>query len=97
MARASFHPFAERELLDAAQRYELESPGLGASFLDAAERCERAIIEHPRAGQVIAGDVRRRLVQTFPFALLYTVAPEGVRIVAVMNLKRRPMYWCGRE
>ena len=33
----------------------------------------------------------------FPYALLYTVKPDGIRILAVMNLKRRPAYWVGRE
>ena len=97
MVRASFHPLAERELIDAARYYEHESPGLGSLFLDAAERCELAIIEHPQAGPIIQGEVRRRLMRTFPYALLYTVSPLGVRILAVMNLRRRPMYWIGRE
>jgi len=97
MVRASFHPLAERELIDTARYYEHESPGLGSLFLDAAERCELAIIEHPQAGPIIQGEVRRRLMRTFPYALLYTVSPLGVRILAVMNLRRRPMYWIGRE
>ena len=97
MASASFHPLAERELIDAAQYYEHESPGLGSLFLDAAERCERAILEHPRAGSIVLGDVRRRIIQTFPYALLYTVSSLGVRMLAVMNLRRRPAYWLGRE
>lgn len=97
MGRASFHPLAERELNDAAKYYELESPGLGSLFLDAAERCENAIVEHPRAGIVVAHDIRRRLFQTFPYALLYKSTTDGVRIPAVMNLKRRPMYRAGRE
>ena len=25
------------------------------------------------------------------------IKPSGIRILAVMNLKRRPMYWVGRE
>ena len=97
MARASFHPLVKRELIDAAQYYEHESSGLGALFLDAAERCEQAIVEHPHAGAIVLGDVRRRLMQTFPYALLYTISSSDVRILAVMNLRRRPMYWVGRE
>ena len=88
MARASFHPLAERELIEAAQYYEHESLGLGSLFLDAAERCERAILDHPYAGTAIRGDVRRRILQTFPYALLYRVSSVGVRILAVMNLRR---------
>jgi hypothetical protein len=29
--------------------------------------------------------------------LLYKIKPSGMRILAVMNLKRRPTYWVGRE
>lgn len=58
MARATFHPLAERELIDAAQYYELESPELGASFLNAAKQCERAIIDHPQAGTPVTWDFR---------------------------------------
>ena len=97
MPRASFHPLAARELVDAARYYEIESPGLGGLFLDAAERCERAILEHPLAGCVVHSDVRRRLLRSFPYALLYKVKGESVRILAVMNLKRRPLYWASRE
>ena len=39
----SFHLLAERELNDAAQYYELKSPGLGAAFLAEVESCCDAI------------------------------------------------------
>jgi len=92
----SFHPLAERELNDAAQYYEMESTGLGAAFLGEVERCCVAIAEHPEAGRAIRGPVRRRLIARFPYAILYTLRPDVVRVVAVMNLKRRPGYWVGR-
>jgi plasmid stabilization system protein ParE len=92
----SFNPLAERELNDAAQYYELESPGLVAAFLGEVERCCASILEHPEAGRVIRGPVRRRLIARFPYAILYTLRPDLVRVVAVMNLKGRPGYWVGR-
>lgn len=97
MPRPTFHPLAARELVDAARYYESESPGLGESFLAAAEKCEHSIIEYPQAGTLVCGEVRRRLLRVFPYALLYTISPGRIRILAVMNLKRRPFYWLGRE
>jgi plasmid stabilization system protein ParE len=93
---ASFHDLAERELNEAAQFYSQQRTGLGAAFAAEVERCTEAILEHPEAGPFVRGDVRRRLCLRFPYALLYTVRPGVVRILAVMNLKRRPMYWVGR-
>ena len=97
MGLISFHQLADRELDDTAQYYELESSGLGIAFLNEVERCLRSISEYPEAGPAIHGHVRRRLLRGFPYALLYSVKPNVIRILAVMNLKRRPTYWVGRE
>jgi plasmid stabilization system protein ParE len=69
MARPEFHRLADRELNEAAQYYELESPGLGASFLKEVERCLELIADHPKAGRILRGSVRRRLLRKFPYAL----------------------------
>jgi toxin ParE1/3/4 len=97
MDRPEFHRLAEHELNEAAQYYDLEDPGLGGAFLDEVDRCLDSIQAHPEAGVILRGDVRRRLLRRFPYALLYKIKPTGIRILAVMNLKRRPTYWIGRE
>jgi plasmid stabilization system protein ParE len=97
MERVSYHRLARRELNEAAQFYDSESLGLGSAFLDEVERCTRAIADYPEAGPLIIGAIRRRLVLRFPYALLYSIKSDRLRVLAVMNLKRRPMYWVGRE
>ena len=93
----SFHEFAERELNDAAQYYDRGQAGLGAAFIADVQRCTDAILEHPEAGPVIRGRVRRRLCRRFRYGVLYTIQPDTVRVLAVMNLRRRPAYWVGRS
>ena len=97
MGQPEFHRLADRELNEAAQYYDLENPGLGSSFLREVDRCLQSIEAHPEAGVVLRGSVRRRLLRRFPYALLYKITPSSIRILAVMNLKRRPTYWVGRE
>lgn len=97
MERVSYHRLARRELNEAAYFYDSESMGLGSAFLDEVERCTQAIVDYPEAGPLIIGTVRRRLVPRFPYALLYSIKQDQPRVLAVMNLKRRPMYWAGRE
>ena len=92
----SFHSLAKLELKEAAQYYERESPGLGEAFVTEVERSTDEIVRNPEAGLVVAGAVRRRLIRRFPYALLYRVKAPQIRILAVMNLKRRPAYWVGR-
>jgi toxin ParE1/3/4 len=97
MDRSEFHRPAEYELNEAAQYYDLEEPGLGAAFLEEVDRCLQSIQAAPEAGAILRGTVRRRLLRRFPYALLYKIKPNGIRILAVMNLRRRPTYWVGRE
>src|SRR4051812_4710255 len=97
MERVSFHRLAEREINDAAMYYEHESRGLGVSFLDEVERYIAAIVKNPKAGTKVRGHVRRRLLRKFPYGILYSERVDGIRILALMNLKRRPTYWVGRS
>jgi plasmid stabilization system protein ParE len=93
---ARFHHLARRELIEAAEYYDRESPGLGVAFLDAVEASVSDILEHPEAGTPMHENVRRRLVQRFPYGLLYALEGDSVRVLAVAHLKRRPMYWIDR-
>ncbi len=97
MDRPEFHRLAEYELNEAAQYYDLEEPGLGAAFLEEVDRRLQSIQAAPEAGAILRGTVRRRLLRRFPYALLYKIKPNGIRILAVMNLRRRPTSWVGRE
>lgn len=80
MDRVSYHRLARRELNETAQYYESESPGLGSAFLDEAVRCTQAIANFPEAGPLITETIRRRLLLRFPYALLYTIKSDQVRI-----------------
>jgi plasmid stabilization system protein ParE len=95
--RVVFHVLADRELNDAARYYEQECPGLGTAFLAEVERCTDSILEHPEAGTLVQADVRRRILSRFPYGILYRVLPDHVRVLAIMNLRRRPFYWRGRR
>jgi plasmid stabilization system protein ParE len=97
MPRVSFHELAERELNDAALYYEDESRGLGIRFLDEIDRQIALIVKNPNASVKIRGNVRRRILRTFPYGILYSARRDGIRILAVMNLRRRPNYWVGRS
>lgn len=94
--KVSFHTLAERELNEAALYYESESAGLGAAFLAEAERAGDRILRHPETAPRLQGSIRRIFLNRFPYALLYRLDGNTVRILAVMNLRRRPTYWVGR-
>ena len=94
---ASFHDLAKVELIEAAQYYEGKSPGLGTAFLAEAERAVAFALQHPEASPQVRGAIRQHLLRRFPYGLLYRVHRDRLRILAVMNLARRPAYWVGRQ
>jgi hypothetical protein len=59
--RLDFHESAELELNEAADFYDIRSPGLGSDFLDEVERGLGHIAEHPEAAALALGNVRRRI------------------------------------
>ena len=89
-----FHPLAERELIAAARFYETRASGLGANFIRQIERTLADVVVHPNAGSLFMGTtIRRRLMQRFPFGVVYEVETENISVIAIMHLRRRPGYW----
>lgn len=93
----SFHKDAEDELNDAADFYDLESPGLGMSFLDDIQKAIEDIALFPEAGPLAKGRVRRRVLRKFPYTVIYSIRETEIRILAVAHQKRRPFYWHERR
>ncbi|HXJ96292.1 MAG TPA: type II toxin-antitoxin system RelE/ParE family toxin [Terriglobia bacterium] len=97
MRRFIFHVLAERELNDAVDFYEGARSGLGSDFVDDVEHALGQIDQFPESGYLLNGSVRRLLLRRFPYALMYSVRPGEIRILAIAHLKRRPFYWRGRQ
>jgi len=93
----SFHPEAEKEFNEAINYYEEVEPGLGYNFaLEVYATISRSV-DFPKAWAVLEGDARRSLVSRFPYGILYSEEKDGIFIVAVMNLHRKPGYWKKRK
>jgi plasmid stabilization system protein ParE len=90
------HPEARRELGDAARYYERRSTGSGERFMDAVESGFRQIQRSPATWRRIRGNIRRFLVKTFPYGIVYIYRDEEIFVLAIMHVKREPDYWLGR-
>ena len=93
MRSAVFHPEAEEEFIAAARFYEQHAEGLGREFIAEVRHTVRRIVAHPESGAKFSRDLRRVLVDRFPYAVLYRTEDERILLVAVMHLHRRPGYW----
>jgi len=93
----SFHPDADSEFFESIEYYEQCELGLGCDFSVEVYSAVQIILKHPTAWPVIEDDVRRFLINRFPFGILYSIEQNGIYILAVMNLHRDPDYWKNRN
>ena len=94
--RLEFHPEAELELIEAAEYYELQVPGLGERFEAEVRRATDLLLDHPEVGTSADPVLRKLVLNRFPFALYYSVSSDVLRIEVVAHQSRRPGYWRSR-
>lgn len=92
----SFHAAAEAELNQAVDYYNACRPDLGWEFVEEVHATIRNILQHPAAWTPLSRHTRRCLVRRFPYGVVYQAIADGIRIVAVMHLNRKPDYWQDR-
>jgi hypothetical protein len=89
---------ARDELFAAAAWYEDQRRGLGDEFLEAIDevldRVAAAPLSYPK--DRFDERARRALVARFPFAVVFVLHKDDVRVVAFSHAKRLPDYWTRR-
>ena len=93
MSPVELHAAAREELIESAQYYKAQSPGLGRRFALAVRDTVRRIQEFPLLYPALEDDIRRCRVHRFPYGVVYRVKPERIEVLAVMHLHREPGYW----
>jgi hypothetical protein len=96
--KVDFLRTAKDELDESFLFYEHELEGLGYRFVNEIYSTVERIKFYPLAWQKIYKNVRRCLVKTFPYAVIYQIVEEEnkILIVALAHLHRKPMYWKDR-
>jgi plasmid stabilization system protein ParE len=90
--KLEFHPKAEMELIEQAAHYELQVPGLGASFAAEVRRATDILLEYPEIGPAATADLRTFALNRFPFTLYDSVTPDALRIEVVAHQRRGPSF-----
>jgi len=91
--RIEYHPAVEQELRQIMEYYEECSSGLGHEFVVDFERQVLKIAANSKLWTVLEGDIRRSLMQRFPFCIYYRLIGKDVlRITIVKHQRRHPSY-----
>jgi plasmid stabilization system protein ParE len=96
MTGAAFDPDARAEFLAAVEYYEECQAGLGRRFREIVEAEVNAIAAMPFRFRMLHTPFRRCLVPKFPYAIVFSIEPKFILIIALAHAKRKPGYWYGR-
>lgn len=88
-----FRPEVREELNEAYNWYESQKPGLGDEFLACVDETINRISQMPESYVIAYGDIRRALVQRFPYAVYYRIVSSRVIITAIFHSRRDPKSW----
>ena len=87
---------AAAELNEAVAWYAAQAPGLGRRFVNELGKARKRIAERPHAWRPLGDGVRCFRLSRFPYGLIYSVEPDGIVVIAVAHLHRKPDYWRSR-
>ncbi len=92
---------AEAEIAEIVDWYVKRSPDAAARFIDDLQGLLTRVQELPLSFPVIAHTateraVRRARCTDFPYSVVYADLDKSILVVAVVHLKRRPLYWIER-
>jgi plasmid stabilization system protein ParE len=92
-----FHPEAKRELFEVVAYYDRIDLDLGNRLIQEIEQTLDRIEQFPQAWALLSANSRRCRLTSFPYGIVYQIVPQGIIILAVMHLQRRPGYWSDRS
>ena len=99
--RVDWHPEAEDELWAAASALGVDSRGLSDALLDMVDTQIAQIRRFPYISARVrlprlSADVRQCVLRRYNYLLIYRVRDQGIQIIALAHMRRRPGYWRGR-
>ncbi|MDH3599975.1 MAG: type II toxin-antitoxin system RelE/ParE family toxin [Candidatus Tectomicrobia bacterium] len=89
-------PEARVEFDEAFDWYEQQRPGLGVDFVEHVQEVLGRLSAKPELYAQVFQDIRRAVVQRFPYSVFYKVEPQQVVVVAVFHSRRDPKIWQAR-
>ncbi|MGC3966576.1 MAG: type II toxin-antitoxin system RelE/ParE family toxin [Pirellulales bacterium] len=88
-----FHETARDDVARAYVWYEERSGGLGLRFLAAVDDAVEILIRRPDAWPLAFDDVRRVLLDHFPYGVFYELTPDEVIVLGVLHHAQDQTKW----
>ena len=85
-----FRRIAKREFDDVISWYQDRREGLGREFSVAIEQQLGRIALSPNQFACVRGDVRRAVLQRFPYSIYFIVEDDRIVVLAIFHARRDP-------
>ncbi|WP_413200900.1 type II toxin-antitoxin system RelE/ParE family toxin [Nostoc piscinale] len=92
-----FRPEVRDELDEAYSWYENQQAGLGDEFLECVDDLLNRICQMPESYAVVCNDIRRAILQRFPYAIYYRIVSSRIIVIAIFHGRRNPTIWQKRN
>lgn len=83
---------ASQDLIDGAQFYERQEPGLGGYFIDSLFADIDSLLIYAGIHPIYFSGYHRLLAKRFPFAIYYRLDTNKVQVYAVLDCRRSPAW-----
>ena len=87
---------AELEILEAVTFYRERAGDIAADFFNEFKKAREEIKAFPEFWMEVGGGYRRKLIDRYPYGIIYRIQGEEIQIVALAHTSRKPGYWKGR-
>jgi toxin ParE1/3/4 len=95
--RITFHRAAKAEFVEASVWYESKRVGLALDFIAEIDRCVSLAAEKPSQHAAVRGDIRRVMVNRFPYSVYFRAEQRRIVVLAVFHSSRNPAIWLTRN
>jgi len=93
----SWHPAAKAEAQEVVRWYTDRNPDKALEFSMELDEAVEQVMESPRRFSRLDGNIRRALLRSYPYAVIYRETEDEILILAIAHGKRRPGYWRKRK
>lgn len=87
------NPFAELELDDAKEWYNLQQDNLGDRFVNKIDKIIIRINENPFQFPKEKKQIRKAVIKLYPYVIFFYVTENVINVFAIFHTSRNPMIW----
>ncbi len=95
--RLRLTPPAEADVRDIHTWYRDQGESLAPEFRQALDSCLSRVRQNPLTYPRVHGEIRRALLQRFPYCVFYVVSESEVAVIGVLHGHRDPKVWQSRQ